>query len=76
MANSKKKAAVKTLKLEITRMQSKMKRAMRRASLTGSQRKRLRLAMQRLDKAYKGVSMAFDDKACLGFDDVNCVFND
>lgn len=76
MANSKKKAAVKTLKLEITRMKSKMKRALRRPSLAPSRRKRVRLAIQRLDKAYKGVSMAFDDKACLGFDDVNCVFND
>jgi hypothetical protein len=76
MATAKKKAAVKTLKSEITRMKSKMKAALRRDSLTSSKRKRVRLAIKRLDVAYRGVIMAFDDKACLGFDDVNCAFND
>jgi len=73
MAKSKKRAVV-TLQKEIKRRTTKMRRAMRKA--TPSQKKRLRVAMKRLDAAARAISTLYDAKSCLGFDDSNCIFSD
>ena len=68
------KAAVRALQTEIKRRNTTMRRAMRKA--TPSQKKRLRVAMQRLDSAARAISTLYDAKSCLGFDDSNCIFAD
>lgn len=73
MAKSKKRAVV-ALQKEIKRRTTKMSRAMRKA--TPSQKKRLRVAMKRLDAAARAISTLYDAKSCLAFDDSNCVFSD
>jgi hypothetical protein len=71
MAKSKKKAAVVALKKEITKQKALLRRAMYKAGV--SQRKRLRLTIKRLDKAYSTISLLFDDKSCPAYDDGKCV---